>query len=83
MILLEALQPRPGTSLQTLPKRYNLYTMSRFEYDPSKSLANLEKHGIGAKGGKLWSAVITYRKGVIRILSVRRARKSEVTLYES
>ncbi len=32
---------------------------------------------------KLWSAVITHRYGMIRIISVRRARKSEVTLYES
>lgn len=38
---------------------------------------------IGAIGGKVWSAVITYRKGVVRIISVRRARESEVALYES
>ncbi len=86
--------------------------MSRFEYDPSKSQANLEKHGIDFEGAqelwqdpdiveidaktigetrtlvivaigeKVWSAVITRRKGVIRIISVRRARKSEVVLYE-
>ncbi|WP_371258997.1 hypothetical protein [Ectothiorhodospira sp. BSL-9] len=31
----------------------------------------------------MWSAIITYRKGTIRIISVRRARKSEVALYES
>ena len=31
---------------------------------------------------KYWSAVITYRKGNIRIISVRRARKAEVKLYE-
>lgn len=87
--------------------------MSQFEFDPSKSRANLEKHGIdfetaqelwqdpdvveidakttdeprtlviGAIGKKVWSAVITYRNGSIRIISVRRARKSEVALYES
>lgn len=87
--------------------------MIRFEYDPSKSQANLEKHGIdfdeaqelwedpnvveidakpmdeprtlviGSISEKVWSAVITYRKGAIRIISVRRARKSEVALYES
>ena len=33
--------------------------------------------------GKHWSAVITYRNENIRIISVRRARKSEVALYES
>jgi len=87
--------------------------MNRFEYDPSKSRANLDKHGIdfedaqalwqdpdvveigaktidepralviGAIGTKIWSAIVTYRKGAIRIISVRRARKSEVALYES
>jgi uncharacterized DUF497 family protein len=33
--------------------------------------------------GKHWSGVITYRGSTIRIISVRRARKSEVELYES
>jgi len=32
--------------------------------------------------GKHWSAVITYRGDIIRIISVRRSRKSEVELYE-
>ena len=32
---------------------------------------------------KHWSAVITYRDGIIRIISVRRSRKAEVMLYES
>ncbi len=32
---------------------------------------------------KHWSAVITYRGNYIRIISVRRSRKSEVELYES
>lgn len=30
-----------------------------------------------------WSAIITYRGEHIRIISVRRARKEEVTLYET
>ena len=30
-----------------------------------------------------WSAVVTYRGEKIRIISVRRSRKSEVALYES
>ncbi|KAF3982544.1 MAG: BrnT family toxin [Methylococcales symbiont of Hymedesmia sp. n. MRB-2018] len=37
---------------------------------------------IGCIGTKHWSAVITYREGNIRIISVRRSRKSEVELYE-
>jgi uncharacterized DUF497 family protein len=38
---------------------------------------------IGVHAGKHWSAVITYRDGRIRIISVRRSRKEEVALYES
>ena len=87
--------------------------MCSFEFDPSKSESNLEKHGIdfvdaqaiwrdsdfievqaksgdeprslvlGMVGGKHWSAIITYRSEVIRIISVRRSRESEVALYES
>ncbi|MEB3235728.1 MAG: BrnT family toxin [Cyanobacteriota bacterium] len=32
--------------------------------------------------GKHWSAVITYRSKVIRLISVRRSRPEEVQLYE-
>jgi uncharacterized DUF497 family protein len=38
---------------------------------------------IGLIGNKHWTAVITYRNKNIRIISVRRARKSEVAIYES
>ena len=38
---------------------------------------------IGLIGDKHWSAVITCRGEKIRIISVRRSRKSEVELYES
>jgi len=38
---------------------------------------------IGNIENKIWSAVITYRGEKIRIISVRRARKSEVAIYES
>ena len=37
---------------------------------------------IGMIDGKHWSAVVTYRKEKIRIISVRRSRKEEVELYE-
>lgn len=83
-----------------------------FEFDPSKSASNREKHGIdfveaqrlwlddklleipartsdetrfltiGTIDGQHWSAVITYRKDRIRIISVRRSRKEEVEIYE-
>jgi hypothetical protein len=38
---------------------------------------------IGKIGDKHWSAVMTYRNEKIRIISVRRARKEEVAIYES
>ena len=38
---------------------------------------------IGKIGDKHWSAVVTYREGRIRLISVRRSRKKEVELYES
>lgn len=38
---------------------------------------------IGLIGVKHWTAVITYWNKNIRIISVRRARKSEVAIYES
>ena len=37
---------------------------------------------IGKIDKKIWSAVITIREWRIRIISVRRARKSEEALYE-
>jgi len=37
---------------------------------------------IGKIEGKMWTAVITQRSKNIRIISVRRSRKSEVMLYE-
>jgi len=37
---------------------------------------------IGEIDGKMWTAVITQRGKNIRIISVRRSRKSEVMLYE-
>jgi len=38
---------------------------------------------IGHIGPKHWSAVVTYRNGTIRLISVRRSRAREVELYES
>ena len=83
-----------------------------FEFDPAKSAANMEKHGIdfveaqalwlddgladapvtsvgeprflviGRIDGKHWTAVCTLRGEVVRIISVRRARKTEVMFYD-
>ena len=38
---------------------------------------------VGTVGGQHWSAVITYRGERIRIVSVRRSRPEEVSIYES
>lgn len=38
---------------------------------------------IGKIGEKHWSAIITYRKDAVRIISVRRSRGKEVNYYES
>ena len=38
---------------------------------------------IGKIAEKHWSAVVTYRNGSIRIISVRRSRVAEVEIYES
>ncbi len=38
---------------------------------------------IGKLNGKHWSALVTYRSANVRLISVRRSRNEEVTLYES
>ena len=38
---------------------------------------------IGMIDGKVWSGIVTYRDDTIRIISVRRSRKEETTIYES
>lgn len=38
---------------------------------------------IGQIAEKHWSAIVTYRSGNIRIISVRRSRDDEVEFYES
>ncbi len=38
---------------------------------------------IGKISEKCWSAIITYRKDKVRLISVRRSRKEEVEIYES
>lgn len=38
---------------------------------------------IGKISAVHWSAIITYRREKIRIISVRRSRKEEIDIYES
>ena len=37
---------------------------------------------IGEIESHLWTAIYTLRKGVVRIISIRRSRKEEGQLYE-
>lgn len=62
---------------QALWKDPNLLEIQATSDDEPRFLA------IGLIGSKHWSAVITYRNGAIRLISVRRSRKREVELYES
>jgi uncharacterized DUF497 family protein len=50
---------------------------------PAKTLDEPRFLIIGKIMQKHWSAVITYRNGTIRLISVRRSRAEEVALYES
>ena len=38
---------------------------------------------VGRLGEKHWSAVVTYRRARVRLISVRRSRDAERELYES
>jgi uncharacterized protein len=38
---------------------------------------------VGKIASKHWSAIITWRGGRIRIISVRRSRQEEIDIYES
>lgn len=50
---------------------------------PVKVTGEMRAMVIGMTGGKHWSAIITYRGDTIRLISVRRARKEEIALYEN
>ena len=50
---------------------------------PAKTTDEPRAIVIGKIGDKHWSAIITWRKGRIRIISVRRSRQEEQKLYES
>jgi uncharacterized DUF497 family protein len=50
---------------------------------PARNLDEPRFLVIGKIKGKHWSAVITYRDGNIRIISVRRSRDEEIEIYEN
>jgi len=50
---------------------------------PARTEDELRFVAIGCIGGKHWAAVYALRGNIVRIISVRRARKREVEYYES
>jgi len=54
-----------------------------FEIPSSQSEDEKRFLVLGKINSKNWTAIITYRKTNIRIISVRRSRDKEVKLYES
>jgi hypothetical protein len=49
---------------------------------PARTLDEPRWLVVGQIDGKHWSAVVTYRGGRIRIISVRRSRDEEMRIYE-
>ena len=49
---------------------------------PSKYIDEQRKLVIGLLDKKFWTAIITERKGIVRLISVRRSRMEENKLYE-
>jgi uncharacterized DUF497 family protein len=51
---------------------------------PARKVESEERFfAIGIINQKYWTAVITYRSDIIRIISVRRSRTEEIKVYES
>jgi uncharacterized protein len=50
---------------------------------PARTEDELRFLVVGKIARQFWSAIITYRENRVRIISVRRARKEEVAIYES
>lgn len=49
---------------------------------PAKTVDETRTVVIGRIGEKVWSAIVAEREGKTRIISVRRARRKEVEIYE-
>jgi len=50
---------------------------------PAKTIDENRFLIIGKISDICWSAIVTYRNEKVRIISVRRARKEEIEIYES
>ena len=60
----------------------DLWSDPDFVEIPARTLDEPRFVVIGRIEGKHWSAVVTHRRGAVRIISVRRSRAEEVALYE-
>ena len=49
---------------------------------PAKTTGETRLLVVARLSGKHWSAIITWRRGCIRIISVRRSRRAEIEIYE-
>lgn len=50
---------------------------------PAKNIDEPRYMVIGKIDKQHWSAIITYRDSIIRLISVRRSRETEVNFYET
>ena len=78
----------PGKSAVNLDKHgidfvqaQELWAVTGWE-QPSPFLGELRLQRTAAWDGRFWTAVYTLRGSRIRLISVRRARRSEVSAYE-
>jgi uncharacterized protein len=71
------------SSLNLLVEAQELWEDNNYIEIPLKTSSEQRLVVIGKLQGKYWSAIITYRREKVRIISVRRSRKEEVDIYES
>lgn len=55
---------------------------SRRTHTAARSLGEPRTMVIGSVDGKLWSAIVTYRRETTRLISVRRSRAKEAAIYD-
>lgn len=60
-----------------------LWTDPRHLLIPARTEGEERFMVIGCIDGVHWAGIVTYRVGVVRIISVRRARPNEVAQYEN
>ena len=70
-----------GIDFNEAQKLWEDYDLIEF---PARKVQDEERFfAVGIINQKHWTAVITYRTDIIRIISVRRSRPEEIKIYES